>query len=767
MTIRVYRATQQAPWKSVNLLQVAIADIPDPSWKTVDAAWRYTSEFGWRQVYPNVTEPLISITSITTTESTATINWEVYESTSVTVGVYNSSNTLIFFSSKDGSSPNSQLVTGLTLNATYRAVLVATASSGITFTTQQEFTVVREKPTAPLNVTASTGRVDGILVSWAPPTNPGSTAIVGYEIQRRQNPADFDDNAAWTGVGNVLSYLASDISPSPTVYYFKVRAINSSGSGDSSAASNAGSKIAATNVSLAANRTTISTNDFTLLTARIKNGEDNVNAANIPLTFRIYGNGSFSSSSSITVTTINSNANGQASVTYYSTSTTGSNYVSVETPGLVGSFETITVLNVPSAVVALSSSTPTQPFGPPAVVWNVSWSAPTSNGGSAITAYETAIDYTADNSQDNYSPWLSTPAENGTSRSVLVFGGQRAYYKVRAVNALGAGPETVIILSSSPSMPLSFTGIATSTTTASFSWSAPSYSGYGNIAGYEFQRTTGPDPQTSWNDNGLLTTRNATGLSASTTFYFRVRAYDTSGLTGVYSEITVTTPATNPPTPAPSPSPSPIVFPPPPTEPPGVTPLPPTSPPSPPFIPPPSPPPSPPPGPLVPMPPPGRLPAASIGSGTTVLTVNGYIPIENILVGDQLVSIDIEEISTDGSSINLDTWSSREFTNNGFTITTVTDIFARKISGPEYVINNNSFSDNHDILTLKDGVYSFKNAKDIDNSYKVFDYDIQDWTTVNSVEVIENSEVTVYSIDCEPYDIFFTNNALVYNKKEF
>lgn len=765
MTIRVYRATQQAPWKSVNLLQVAIADIPDPSWKTVDAAWRYTSEFGWRQVYPNVTEPLISITSITTTESTATINWEVYESTSVTVGVYNSSNTLIFFSSKDGSSPNSQLVTGLTLNATYRAVLVATASSGITFTTQQEFTVVREKPTAPLNVTASTGRVDGILVSWAPPTNPGSTAIVGYEIQRRQNPADFDDNAAWTGVGNVLSYLASDISPSPTVYYFKVRAINSSGSGDSSAASNAGSKVAATEVALAANRTTIDINDFTALVARIKNGTDNVNVPNIPITFTIYGNGSFSDTSSVTTTTINSNANGQATVNYYGGSVTGTSYITAATSGLSTGIIAISVLTTPSAPQNLTASSPAQPFGPSSVTWLMSWNPPSSNGGSNITDYETAIDYDGDGTGYSWTAWLTT--NNTTSRTVLFFGGSQNKYKVRAVNAVGGGAESIISVDTSPSGPQNFSGTATSSTTATLTWTAPSYTGSGSITGYEFQRTQGSDPQETWNDIGLVTSRNATELNPSTTYYFRVRAYNTVGSTkiiGVTSTTTVTTPAT--PAPTPSPAPAPIVIPPPPTEPPGVTPLPPTSPPPAPIIPPPSPP-SPPPGPIVPAPPPGRPPLASISSGTQVLTVNGYVPIENILIGDQLVSIDIEEVSIDGETMNLDTWSSETFTNNGFSITTVTDVFARQISGPEYIINDNSFSDNHDILTLKDGIYSFQNAKNIDTSYEVFDYDMQDWTPVTSVQIIEDSTVTVYSIDCEPYDVFFTNNALVYNRKEF
>ena len=64
-------------------------------------------------------------------------------------------------------------------------------------------------------------------------------------------------------------------------------------------------------------------------------------------------------------------------------------------------------------------------------------------------------------------------------------------------------------------------------------------------------------------------------------------------------------------------------------------------------------------------------------------------------------------------------------------------------------------------------MYYFKQSIDIDTTYKVFDYDIMDWAPVIDVYLQPDSESIVYVVDCEPYDVFFTENALVYNRKEY
>jgi hypothetical protein len=69
-------------------------------------------------------------------------------------------------------------------------------------------------------------------------------------------------------------------------------------------------------------------------------------------------------------------------------------------------------------------------------------------------------------------------------------------------------------------------------------------------------------------------------------------------------------------------------------------------------------------------------------------------------------------------------------------------------------------------LARKDGVHSFVIAAEMDTSYEVYNYQTDDWTPVTDVIPMDVS-LTVYSINCEPYDIFFTENMLVYNLREF
>ena len=129
------------------------------------------------------------------------------------------------------------------------------------------------------------------------------------------------------------------------------------------------------------------------------------------------------------------------------------------------------------------------------------------------------------------------------------------------------------------------------------------------------------------------------------------------------------------------------------------------------------------------------------------------------------MSLDISEITSDGSTFDVTNWSSPTFSESGVRTTFITAI--REYVAKQHVqINGDWFSDNHFVLVRKDGVYQFLEALYVDATYEIYNYQMMDWVPVTSVEVLVK-DMLVYSIDCEPYDIFFTENMLVYNIKEY
>ena len=136
---------------------------------------------------------------------------------------------------------------------------------------------------------------------------------------------------------------------------------------------------------------------------------------------------------------------------------------------------------------------------------NLSWSAPASNGGAAITSYTlkrggTTI-YTGPNTSFN-----NTGLSFATGYS----------YTVLATNSVGDGPTasaSAVTLVNVPSAPTSFSASAVSSTQINLSWGAPSSNGGGAVTSYTLTRNgsviyTGAG--TSFGDGGLSP---ATGYS--------------------------------------------------------------------------------------------------------------------------------------------------------------------------------------------------------------------------------------------------------------
>ena len=177
---------------------------------------------------------------------------------------------------------------------------------------------------------------------------------------------------------------------------------------------------------------------------------------------------------------------------------------------------------------------------------SVSWTAPASNGGSAITGYVVT-------------PFIGaaaqTPVNVGNVTSTVVTGlanGTAYTFRVATTNALGTGAQSAASAPATPqpTVPAAPTAVtaAGGNTQVAVAWTAPADNGGSAITGYVVTPFIGAAPQTPVNV-GIVTSTTVTGLTNGTAYTFRVAAVNAVG-TGTQSAAsnaaTPQTPATVP-----------------------------------------------------------------------------------------------------------------------------------------------------------------------------------------------------------------------------
>lgn len=171
------------------------------------------------------------------------------------------------------------------------------------------------------------------------------------------------------------------------------------------------------------------------------------------------------------------------------------------------------------------------------VLISISWSAPSSDGGSPIQQYN--VEY-SNNSGVSWS--FQTVSGNILSTVVdSLTNGQSYIFRVVAINAAGAGTfssnSSPITPATVPSEPTNVVGTI-GDSQISLTWSAPSSNGGLSITDYTIQYSSnGGENWTTFSD-GVSTNANTivTGLTNGTAYIFRVLATNSLG-NGPYSEI--------------------------------------------------------------------------------------------------------------------------------------------------------------------------------------------------------------------------------------
>ena len=175
---------------------------------------------------------------------------------------------------------------------------------------------------------------------------------------------------------------------------------------------------------------------------------------------------------------------------------------------------------------------------------------------------------------------------------------------------------------------------------------------------------------------------------------------------------------------------------------------------------PPPPDPGPPPIEIPPLPPPS---IKSIGVNTLLRTPDGLVVAGSVEVGDVLLSADIEGFPYEdlpGSTLAAINWSDKNptFTTVETTVTSIT----RRTASRGVVINNDLFSDTHYVLVKKGAKALFVLSTEVVMTDKVYNYSTSSW---ENITVLQKADIPheVVSIDCEPYDVFYTEHLLVHD----
>src|SRR5437867_1166100 len=188
-------------------------------------------------------------------------------------------------------------------------------------------------------------------------------------------------------------------------------------------------------------------------------------------------------------------------------------------PSTTASATTLAVAPSPPTGLAASAASSSQ--------ISLSWTAPTDNGGSAITGYK------IEKSTDGGTTWSTLVANTGNTAATYSDTGlthTTTYtYRVSAINSAGTGSPSITAsaptLAVAPSPPTGLAATAASSSQIGLTWTAPTDNGGSAITGYKIERST--DGGSTWstlvaNTGNTATMYSDTGLTHATAYTYRV-----------------------------------------------------------------------------------------------------------------------------------------------------------------------------------------------------------------------------------------------------
>jgi len=394
----------------------------------------------------------------------------------------------------------------------------------------------------PTNLSAQAVSTSQINLSWNAPSNLGSLLLTGYKIDRSANGGSTWSTIVSNTGSTTTTYSNTGLAPS-TSYTYRVSAITvlvtSSPSNTASATTFSPITVPQSPTGLTA--TAVSSSQINLSwNAPSNNGGSSITGYQIS---RSTNGGIWTVIISNTGSTVTTYSNtGLAPSTTYAYQVSAINSVGTSSPSNTASTTTLVQLTAPQPPTSLVASAASSSQ------INLSWSAPTNNGGSSV------IGYKIDRSTNGGSTWntiVSNTGSTGTTYSNTGLSPSTTYtYRVSAINSVGTSSPsntastTTLVQLSAPQPPTGLTATAISSSAINLSWSVSSNNGGAAVTGYKIERST--DGGTTWNTDvantgTTSTTYSDTGLSSSTAYTYRVSAINSVGTSSPSNTASATT----------------------------------------------------------------------------------------------------------------------------------------------------------------------------------------------------------------------------------
>jgi titin len=399
-----------------------------------------------------------------------------------------------------------------------------------TESTQSNVVTPAGLPSAPLLPTTapSTLGVNAVDLQWTAPVDDGGAPITRYLIEFSSVTSGYSSSVYRDGSATSAIIGYPDLSQTDTDFKFRVTALNAYGQSVQSVesipatVSSPPSSVTATpaDVSASVSWTAPSNNGYRAITGYRVTPYIGA-TAQTPQVF----------SGTATTRTVTGLTNG----TSYTFKVAALNAVGYSSDSAASA--AVTPRTVPGAPTAVSAT-------PGDVSAAVSWTAPSSNGGAAISGY-------------TVTPYIGATAQtaqvfNSTATTQTVTGltnGTAYTFKVAATNVAGTGAQSAASAAVTPrTVPGAPTGVSASpgNTNAAVSWTAPASDGGAAISGYTVTPYIGAAAQTASTFDATSTSRTITGLTNGTAYTFKVAATNVAGTGAQSAASAAVTPRTVP-----------------------------------------------------------------------------------------------------------------------------------------------------------------------------------------------------------------------------